>query len=84
MSRVVCGDGDGDGGQAEVMTFKGSGNSAGVMDIFAHVSAMINAGNNEIGAGVEVAGHGEMDTIGRSAIHAPNIVTMFGDAKRSF
>ena len=77
--RVVCGAGEGDGGQAEVMAFKGGGDGAGVEDVFAHVGAVVDAGDDHVGPGVDVAGECEVDAVGWCAVHAPDACAVFGD-----
>ena len=77
-------DGDGDSGQTEVVPFEGSGNGTGIEHVFAHVGAVVDAGDDHIGTGVEVAGQGEMDTVGGGAVHAPDVGAVFGDTERAF
>ena len=76
---MVRGAGDGNGGQAEVVSFKGGGDGAGVEDVFAHVGAVVDAGDDHVGQGVEVAGKREVNAVRRGAVHAPDTRAVVGD-----
>ena len=57
------------------------GNGAGVEDVFAHVGAVVDAGDDHVGPGVDVAGECEVDAVGWCAVHAPDACAVFGDGE---